>query len=236
MGNNSRVEAKGIGTCTLTLRGGHILLLHDVLYAPEIRRKLISIHVLLELGYHLTFHGVCLKIFLNLVIIETGHLINGFFVLDTILDDSSNDNNCFLYITSSSTNEIYVITWHTRLACIGKEIMYRLARKGMLDPLTKIDLPIYENCLTGKTIKKPFSKGIRAEKLLQLIHSDICGPINVRTKHGASCFITFIDDYSCFNHVYLIYHKSEASTCFRLYVNMVENQLDNNVKALRTYR
>ena len=41
--NNSRVEAKGIGTCKLTLCGGRILLLHDVLYAPEIRRNLISI-------------------------------------------------------------------------------------------------------------------------------------------------------------------------------------------------
>ena len=66
------------------------------------------------------------------------------------------------------------------------------------------------------------------------MHSDICGPMNVRTKDGASYFITFIDDYSCFGHVYLISHKSEALDCFRLYLNMVENQLDSNVKVLRT--
>ena len=36
VGNNSRVDAKEIDTCKLALHGGHILLLHDVLYAPEI--------------------------------------------------------------------------------------------------------------------------------------------------------------------------------------------------------
>ena len=163
VGNNSRVEAKGIGTYKLTLHSGRILLLHDVLYAPEIRRNLIYVHVLLKLGYYLTFHGVCLEIFLNSVFIGTRHLINGFIVVDTILNGSSYDNIYFSYVTSSSNNEIDAITWHARLYHIGQEKMYRLARKGMLGPLTKIELPICENYLARKTTKKPFSKGIRAE-------------------------------------------------------------------------
>ena len=60
--------------------------------------------------------------------------------------------------------------------------------------------------------------------------------MNVKAKYGASYFITFIDDYSHFGHIYLIFHKLEALNCFRLYLNMVKNQLDNNVKALRTDR
>lgn len=60
--------------------------------------------------------------------------------------------------------------------------------------------------------------------------------MNVRTKYGASYFITFINDYSRFGHVYLISHKSEALDCFKLYLNIVENQLDSNVKVLRTDR
>ena len=102
----------------MTLRGRRILLLHDVLYALEIQRNLISVHVLLELGYYLTFHGVCLEIFLNSILIGTEHLINGFIVLDTILDGSSYDNSYFSYVTSSSNNEIDVITWHARLGHI----------------------------------------------------------------------------------------------------------------------
>ena len=36
-------------------------------------------------------------------------------VLDTTLDGSSYDNNCFSYVTSSNNNEIDAITWHARL-------------------------------------------------------------------------------------------------------------------------
>ena len=195
---------------------------------------MISVPVLLELGYYFTFHGVFLEIFLNSVVIGTGHLINGFIVLDTILDGSSYNNNSFSYVTSSSNNEINTITWYARLGHIGQERMYRLARKGMLGPLTKIEFPICENCLARKITRKPFNKEIRAKKPLHLIYFDICGPMNVKAKRGALYFITFIDDYSRFDHVYLISHKSEAFDCFILYLNMAENQLDNNVKALRT--
>ena len=58
--------------------------------------------------------------------------------------------------------------------------------------------------------------------------------MNVRAKHGASYFITFIDDYSRFDHIYLISNKSKVLDYFRLYLNMVNNQLDSNVKVLRT--
>ena len=53
--------------------------------------------------------------------------------------------------------------------------------------------------------------------------------MNVRAKHGASYFITFIADYSRFGHIYLISNKAKELDYFRLYLNMVNNQLDSNV-------
>jgi len=100
MGNNSRVEVKGIDTCKLTLLGGCTLLLHDVLYAPEIRRNLVCIIVLLKLGYYLNFHGDCMG-FLNSVFVGTGFLLDGFMALDTELDVSSYSDGCFSLIASS---------------------------------------------------------------------------------------------------------------------------------------
>ena len=58
----------------------------------------------------------------------------------------------------------------------------------------------------------------------------------MKTRHGAFYFITFIDDYTRFGHVYLISHKSEAFDCFICYSKLVENQLNANIKALRTDR
>jgi len=86
--------------------------------------------------------------------------------------------------------------------------MKRLVREDLLGSLTNPDLPICEHGLTGKAIKKPFSKGIKVELPLQFVHSNICDPLNVRTSHKASYFITFINNFMCFNYVYLISYKS----------------------------
>ena len=55
VGNGASVEVLGIGTYKLELRGGRTLLLYDVLYAPEIRRNLLSVVSLLRLGFRFIF-------------------------------------------------------------------------------------------------------------------------------------------------------------------------------------
>jgi len=63
--------------------------------------------------------------------------------------------------------------------------MGRLAKEGLLDRLTKVKLPRCEPCLAGKATIKPFSKAMRASSPLELMHSDICRPMNVKARHGA---------------------------------------------------
>ena len=58
----------------------------------------------------------------------------------------------------------------------------------------------------------------------------------MRVRHGASYFIRFIDDFICYDHIYLIYHNSKALEYFRLYLSEIENQLDKKIKTLRTHR
>ena len=109
-----------------------------------------------------------------------------------------------------------------------------MAREGLLGSLAKVKLSICEHCLAGKATRLPSGKVKRATSKLQLIHSDICGPINVRAKYGANYFITFIDDFTHFSHVYLISHKSEIFDCFTKFTRLVENQLSMKIKALRS--
>ena len=58
--------------------------------------------------------------------------------------------------------------------------------------------------------------------------------MNVRARHDANYFITFIDDFIRFGHVYLIFHKSKALDCFTQFTRLVENQLSTKIKALRS--
>jgi hypothetical protein len=65
MGNNASAAVLGTGTCKLDLQGGHTLYLHDVLYTSEVRRNLVSVLPLLQLGFNITFVGCCVKIHMD---------------------------------------------------------------------------------------------------------------------------------------------------------------------------
>jgi hypothetical protein len=53
--------------------------------------------------------------------------------------------------------------------------------------------------------KRPFSvKGYRAKKFLELVHTDVCGPMSIEAWDGYEYFITFSDDHSKYGYVYLM--------------------------------
>lgn len=87
--------------------------------------------------------------------------------------------------------------WHLRLGHISLEMINQLTKVGPLRELSVGTLPVCESCLEGKMTKRPFSeKGNRAKEPLELIHSDVCGPINIQARGGYEYFVTFTDDYS----------------------------------------
>jgi hypothetical protein len=63
----------------------------------------------------------------------------------------------------------------------------------------------------GKMTKTPFS-GImeRATNLLEIIHTDVCGPMSVEARGGYRYVLTLTDDLSRYGYVYLMKHKSET--------------------------
>jgi transposase InsO family protein len=228
MGNGSYEEALGVGSYQLHLRTGRTLLLHDILYVPGVLYNLLSVFTLFQLGYdfHLSSNG--LDILLDDVIFGHGSICESLFKINLFESSTSSTFiiDCNMTISSS--------TWHARLGHIGKDRMARLAREGLLGLLVKVDLPICEPCLAGKACRKPFGKAVRATQLLELIHSDICGPMNVKARHGVSYFLTFIDDYTRYGYFQLIAHRYEALDCFKRFVVEVENQHEKSLKALRT--
>ena len=83
----------------------------------------------------------------------------------------------------------------------------------------------------------PFAKSCeRASDLLELIHSDVCGPMSTTARCGYEYFITFTDDLSRYGYVYLMKHKLEAFEKFKEFQNEVQNQLGKKIKFLRSDR
>ena len=85
--------------------------------------------------------------------------------------------------------------------------------------------------------KRPFNaKGRRAQELLELVHSNVYGPMSIQARGGYEYFITFTDDYSRFGYAYLMKWKSETFEKFKEFRAEVENQLGKRIKAIRSDR
>ena len=73
--------------------------------------------------------------------------------------------------------------WHCRLGHMNKNRIDSLIKEYVF----KIDdcetLPTYESYLFGKMTKSPFKeKDERASNILGLIHTDVCGPMNISAR------------------------------------------------------
>ena len=89
----------------------------------------------------------------------------------------------------------------------------------------------------GQMIKMPFmGHHERAGELLEIIHSDVCGPMSTAARGGYFYFVTFTDDLSRYGYIYLMKHKSETFEKFKEFQNEVENHRDKKIKFLRSDR
>ena len=68
----------------------------------------------------------------------------------------------------------------------------------------------------GKMTKILFSGTMeRANDLLEIIHIDVCGPMSVDTRGRYRYFLTFRDDLSRYEYIYLMKHKSKTFEKFK---------------------
>ena len=77
------------------------------------------------------------------------------------------------------------ILWNMRLGHININRINRLVEDGILDNFVLEPMPVCESCIKGKMSKRPFPlNSNRSSELLELVHTDVCGSINIRTHGG----------------------------------------------------
>lgn len=92
-----------------------------------------------------------------------------------------------------------------------------------------------ETCAMGKQARQPFAKSAsEAKNLIELIHSDLCGPMETQSIGGAKYILTFVDEYSKKVFVYFLKHKSDVLGKFIEFKVMIECQTERRVKIMRT--
>ena len=90
-------------------------------------------------------------------------------------------------------------------------------------------------CMDGKSSVQPFRSSVygkvRTKASLEVVHSDVTGPMRVKSQGGAKYMVPFIDDFSRFIHAYFIQSKCELFSKFAEFKALVENQFEKGSSA-----
>ena len=83
----------------------------------------------------------------------------------------------------------------------------------------------------GKMTRTPFSGTMeRATNLLEIIHTDVCGPMSVKARGRYRYFLNFTDALRRYGYIYLMKHKSERFEKFKEFQSKVENHRNKKIE------
>lgn len=110
-----------------------------------------------------------------------------------------------------------------------------LAKQSLIPTVQGKSLQPCDFYLFGKQHRVSFRSNLKRKKhVLELIHSDVCGPLEVESLGGNRYFLTFIDDASRKTWVYFLKSKGEVFEKFKRFHAMVERQTGKLLKCLRS--
>ena len=235
LGDGKRIKCVDEGTVRIPNRtvgrDRGTLVLESTLVVPELERNLISVYGLMRSGYDVNFRSKDMSCRITrgrtkIVAVLEGNLwivrsntMNG--LMEGIADVAAASH----FTRGAKSLEV----WHRRFNHANVASLRRMASEKKVYGLDLIgaptNFPPCVGCSYGKHARDPFpgKQGKRTEKKLELVHSDLCGPMEVHSIQSRKRYIlTFIDDYTRRTWVYLLATKDETFETFRAFQARVE--------------
>ncbi|CAJ2663346.1 unnamed protein product [Trifolium pratense] len=232
LADSNSIAAEGIGNVVIQRHNGRKAVIEKVLYVPGMKCNLMSVGQLLEKGFRVVLEDEALKLFdsKNRLILKTAQSKNRTFKSQI----KAIEAECLVATTESKDSDL----WHKRYGHLNFKSLSMLNSKNMVLGLPSVIPPVdtCTVCLLGKHPRSSFKSNLpmRSSEVLNVVHSDICGPIDVLSTGGNKYFITFVDEYSRMIWLYHIKAKSDAFEVFKKFKTLVEKQSDKSIKVLRT--
>ena len=212
--DGNRIEAVGTGTAHLkaVVSGQqHDVELNNVWYVPKLNRNLFSVLAAqdkVENSLFISTSTICnLNIDDKKVLVGARDQKGGLFrlVARTVLPAAT--TSVLNMVSDEDTLQLY----HERLGHKNKRHVVKVIERA-LGVKVPVNNDTCEGCQYGKAHRLKFgTRRITTTAPGQLMHADICGPIEVKSARGYRYFVLFKDDFSKYRQVYFMKEKCEVA-------------------------
>ncbi|KAG8472893.1 hypothetical protein CXB51_034862 [Gossypium anomalum] len=128
--------------------------------------------------------------------------------------------------------------WHQRLGHANYRSMAQMISKDLAKNFIKSvqNEDVCEVCQLGKQARLPFPTNTawRASEKLQLVHTDVCGPMKTESLNGSRYFILFIDDSTRYCWIYFLKSKTEVVQAFLKFKTVAETETGCKLRSIRS--
>ncbi|GJT50011.1 retrovirus-related pol polyprotein from transposon TNT 1-94, partial [Tanacetum coccineum] len=140
-------------------------------------------------------------------------------------------------LSKASKNKSWL--WHRRLNHLNFGTINDLARKDLVRGLPRLKFEkdhLCSACQLGKSKKHthtPKAENTNLE-VLNTLHMDLCGPMQVQTINGKKYILVIVDDYSRFTWVKFLRSKDETPEVVIIFLKQIQIGLNKTVRYIRT--
>jgi hypothetical protein len=207
LGDDWEVKVASCGTVSFRRESLPPMTLTEVLYVPGLKKNLVSVSTIEEKGYEILFRDGQVLLF------PRGSSITSTKVIGTrherLYKFLFQPMRALIHSTSSSSDLCEI--WHRRMAHLhhGALRVLREMVTGVPD-FSSEHHELCKGCALRKYTKTVFpSSDSRAAGILDLIHSDVCGPMSSTSLIGSLYYVVFIDDFSRKSWIFFMKTKGQ---------------------------
>ena len=231
LGDKSAQSQIGVGSVVVKSPQGCTITLSNVLHVPGVQTRFISIGALTGKGADVQFQKDGFEIILNGKAIAIGYLEGRLYWLNT--------SNVSLNSHIKSAPTLH--TWHQRMGHMSHVALKthgHKAVKGLDFDASTMAIPnTCHGCEAGKSTRKPFPGSLKTtSRILEVVHSDLARPMQVKSIQGSLYMATFVDDYSHHAVVYCLQSKDQFVAALQKFLSWAETQTSEKLRALHSDR
>uniref|UniRef100_A0ABD2WUZ7 Integrase catalytic domain-containing protein n=1 Tax=Trichogramma kaykai TaxID=54128 RepID=A0ABD2WUZ7_9HYME len=216
--NGDKMLAYGCGSVDIELSVKDEIIsakLSDLWYVPNLGHQLFSVPQAIMHGNKVAFDADGVTVKYNDKVVATGVLIGSTYIMNMNVCTSRNSVQANL-----SNTEDVLQGRHERLGHQDKRHVRNVLSKHGVAIKFEDTRSFCDGCVMGKSYRKPFSpRQERAQKVGELIHSDVNGPMSMNSIHGFKYYVVFKDDFSRYTRIFFMKEKSEVANYLNTFLN-----------------